>query len=86
MDRDRSDTITLKEFEHGIAMSGVRPMPTQAQLAVIFENFDLNGDGSLSWHEVLRVVEGDSSDHFASDSEEEGGWAPQPPARPAGPR
>jgi Ca2+-binding EF-hand superfamily protein len=75
MDSDRSDTITLKEFEHGIAMSGVRPMPNAAQIQGLFESFDLNGDGSLSWHEVIwRLEEEDtlsSEEGSAGEAEEE---------------
>ena len=70
MDGDRSDTITLREFEHGIAMSGVRPMPTASQIQGMFESFDANGDGSLSWAEVLRAVEDSGSDREEEEEEE----------------
>ena len=59
MDADRSDSITYAEFERGVAMCGVRPVPRGEELRALFESFDRNQDGTLSYREMLAAVEGD---------------------------
>ena len=40
MDADKNDQITLNEFMRGLAMSGIRPVPSDEQLMTLFESFD----------------------------------------------
>ena len=45
------------EFARGVAMSGVRPIPTESEMKALFESFDLNHDGSLSYSEMIGALE-----------------------------
>ena len=46
MDADRSNDITLREFKRGLAMVGIRPIPSDHEMRQLFASYDLDGDGS----------------------------------------
>jgi len=60
MDRDRDDKVTFKEFKHGVAMAGVRPIPSEAEMRAVFESFDVNDDNTLSYPEVIAALVSDA--------------------------
>jgi Ca2+-binding EF-hand superfamily protein len=52
MDENRTDTVSRKEFARGLAMAGVRPVPSDDACFRLFRRFDENGDGSISYAEL----------------------------------
>ena len=60
MDADRDNNVSFSEFEHGIAMSGIRPVPTRKEMIALFESFDLDSDHFLNFDELLASLEGDT--------------------------
>ena len=61
MDEDRDDHIAYDEFKKGIAMSGMRPVPTEAEMKLLFGTFDVNGDQNISYQEMLWALEADDN-------------------------
>ena len=57
MDADKNDQITLNEFMRGLAMSGIRPVPSDEQLMTLFESFDADSDMRISYHEMINKLE-----------------------------
>jgi len=57
MDADRSNRITYTEFCQGIAMSGVRPLPTDTAMHGLFQSFDIDKDGTISYAELVAALE-----------------------------
>ena len=55
-DADRSDNLTLMELKRGLAMCGVRPVPSDVEMTHLFESFDLNHDGTLSFKELIDSI------------------------------
>jgi len=53
MDADKNDMITAGEFANGVAMSGIRPVPTEEEMETLFAQFDAASDGRLSYGEVM---------------------------------
>jgi len=53
MDIDRSDTITWREFQRGIAMSGLRPIPPDQILEGLFKSLDSHQNGHISYRELF---------------------------------
>jgi len=61
IDTDGDDCITPKEFQAGIAMSGIRPVPSTEDIRLMFRAIDGDGDGALSRVEIERsILSGDS--------------------------
>ena len=56
-DGNRDDRLSFKEFQRGVAMMGVRPMPSKRTLRAIFKRFDTNHDGTVSYSELKQAVE-----------------------------
>ena len=52
MDSNNNDKINFEEFKEGIFMSGMRPVPTDKEIELMFRSFDVNRDGALSYEEV----------------------------------
>lgn len=44
-DKDRDNKLSFKEFERGVAMMGVRPLPSSTDMRDLFEAYDIDGDG-----------------------------------------
>jgi len=64
MDTNRSNTISFGEFKNGLALSGLRPFPTDKVLHQVFKSFDLDGNNSLTYRELEKALE---ADHDPSD-------------------
>jgi len=58
-DGDRDDCITFDEFSRGIAMAGMRPVPSEEEMQSLFASFDVDGDGSISHFEMCHALETD---------------------------
>ena len=52
MDDNQNDKINFDEFKQGIFMCGMRPVPTDKEIELLFRSFDVNRDGTLSYEEV----------------------------------
>jgi len=52
MDSNQNDKINFDEFKEGIFMCGMRPVPSDKEIELLFQSFDLNKDGALSYEEV----------------------------------
>eukprot|EP00941_MAST-03F_sp_MAST-3F-sp1_P001679 g1679.t1 len=57
MDADRNDVISKKEFQRGLAMTGIRPLPSDSEIEKLFCCFDSNSDGTISWQELRSALE-----------------------------
>ena len=57
MDSNRDDKITYSEFKRGLAMSGVRPIPTELETHALFASFDTNRDMLVSYKEMVEALE-----------------------------
>lgn len=57
MDDNRSGSLDLQEFAKGVAESKLNI--TDVDIKTLFNAFDRNGDGSISYDEFLRIVKGD---------------------------
>ena len=53
-DSNRDDQLTFKEFQKGIAMMGIRPLPREAELKEFFDIYDKNGDGKIQFKELCK--------------------------------
>eukprot|EP00941_MAST-03F_sp_MAST-3F-sp1_P002841 g2841.t1 len=51
-DHDRNDMISFKEFKNGMYLSGIRPVPTNRQIMEVFQSFDRDDDGFVTWSEI----------------------------------
>ena len=51
-DINRDDKLTFKEFCRGVAMIGVRPLPTQEEMKLLFEAYDRDNNGYVDWNEL----------------------------------
>ena len=76
MDLNRDDLISYDEFKKGLAMSGIRPVPSEEvcsstrcssealtmgpahlqEMKLIFESFDNDGDGAISYKEMVQQI------------------------------
>jgi Ca2+-binding EF-hand superfamily protein len=57
LDEDNSSTLSYNEFLKGCRDFGLRGL-TDAQFRVLFNSFDKNGDGSLSFEEFIATLRG----------------------------
>ena len=55
-DGNRSNLITYQEFERGVAMVGVRPMPSTATLRRMFTRLDADRSNTISFNELNEAV------------------------------
>ena len=53
-DADRSNGLTFVEFRNGVAMVGVRPLPSDALMRECFDCFDLDHNGNVDWWALAR--------------------------------
>lgn len=51
-DENRDNKLNMAEFEKGLSMMGVRPMPGPAELQSLFEMYDTDRDGWIQWKEL----------------------------------
>ena len=58
MDADKSNSVTASEFQSGLAMGGIRPLPTVEAMKELFKEIDTDNSGSLSWEELHEVPRG----------------------------
>jgi len=56
MDGNRDDRITFKEFQRGVAMSGLRPVPVESEMRSLFESFDVDDGHTVSYREMLNAL------------------------------
>ena len=57
MDTDKNNMVTFGEFQRGVAMSGIRPMPREEQMMELFAAFDVNEDLRISYEEMMEKIE-----------------------------
>ena len=57
MDADRDGHVTLREFKHGLGLCGVAREAGEKVLRGLFKTFDTNGDGIISWEEMISGLE-----------------------------
>lgn len=57
MDKSHSDVVTFAAFKQGIAMLGIRPMPTEDELRILFNEFDTGGNGVLTFAAVMAALQ-----------------------------
>eukprot|EP00941_MAST-03F_sp_MAST-3F-sp1_P000501 g501.t1 len=57
MDDNKSDKIFFHDFCRGIKGAGLRPTPSQKLLRVLYNFFDQNDDGSISYKELCSGLE-----------------------------
>jgi Ca2+-binding EF-hand superfamily protein len=70
MDADKSNRVSFGEFARGIAMIGIRPLPNNREMHALFNSFDENSDGFLSWEEVLSKLKLSEAEEAARKEEE----------------
>jgi len=58
MDADRSNNLTKEEFQRGLAMSGVRPVPPLEDCEALFDSLDVDKSRGISFQELQGVLEG----------------------------
>ena len=51
-DLNRDNKLTFKKFCRGVAMIGVRPVPTQEEMKLLFEAYDRDNNGYVDWNEL----------------------------------
>jgi len=57
-DKDRDDNVTIKEFRAGIScVSALRPQLSDKVSKAIFDSFDADGNGKLSFNELKQAIE-----------------------------
>jgi len=56
MDEDRSDRITFCEFCKGVALAGVRPVPSPLESKMLFRSFDQGRDGFINYAELSHII------------------------------
>eukprot|EP00941_MAST-03F_sp_MAST-3F-sp1_P002389 g2389.t1 len=56
-DKDRSNSVTFGEFCTGIAASGIRPIPTAREMRCLFNVFDTDRNGHISFEEMKERYE-----------------------------
>ena len=61
MDENKDDSITFDEFKRGIAMAGMRPVPTEAEFRALFRSFDANANNVISHQEMIAALEKDAT-------------------------
>ena len=57
MDNDGSNNITLREFQEGLEMSGVDPVPCEADLRAIFKSIDVDHSRGISFKEFQKALD-----------------------------
>jgi len=60
MDASRGGEVSFREFARGLAMANVRPLPTMAELQVLFDTMDLDSSGDIGYNELRIILEGDA--------------------------
>lgn len=53
-DTDRNNMLSFTEFCDGVALMGIRPVPSEEALAAIFNMYDLSRDGYIQWEELCK--------------------------------
>jgi Ca2+-binding EF-hand superfamily protein len=56
MDSDRGDRITFEEFVRGLLACGLRPLPRRKVIKAVFEAFDRDEDGAISYQELEHTL------------------------------
>ena len=56
MDADKTNTVTAKEFLAGLALAGVRPLPSEPELRTIFKLIDSDANRTLSLGELEELL------------------------------
>lgn len=59
MDADRGAGVSFHEFEKGVALAGMRPVPAPPALRALFDLFDVDRDGRVSWDEMRLTMDMD---------------------------
>ena len=77
MDTDKNNMVTFDEFCRGIALSGIRPVPTAAQYEALFHAFDANKDMRISYEEMVSKLE----EEGRAMLQEASTWRPRPRAK-----
>eukprot|EP00940_MAST-03C_sp_MAST-3C-sp2_P003049 g3049.t1 len=54
MDLNRNNQVSFLEFEHGLKLAQI--FPTHNQLIKLFNDLDIDGNGRITWDEVIRAV------------------------------
>eukprot|EP00941_MAST-03F_sp_MAST-3F-sp1_P000095 g95.t1 len=53
-DLDRNDKLTFSEFQRGVAIMGIRPLPKSKEMYELFQSFDTDKNGTIAWKEMLQ--------------------------------
>jgi len=60
MDADRGNEVSFREFARGLAMSGIRPVPSTPHMEHLFAVMDVDSSGNIGFQELQVVLEGDA--------------------------
>ena len=63
MDADRSNNITVEEFQRGLAMSGIRPLPSTPALEEMWSRLDIDRSRGISYDELSLALSGGLERH-----------------------
>jgi len=72
MDADRSDTITFSEFKRGVAMAGVRPIPADDHMQMLFDSLDRDSNGRIDYAELRDMLASPVGGSSSKDAENTG--------------
>lgn len=56
MDADRSNNITVEEFQRGLAMSGIRPLPSTPAIEEMWSQLDVDQSRGISYEELSTAL------------------------------
>lgn len=51
-DSNRDDKLNFEEFSRGVAMMGIRPIPSHKDMRLLFDAYDTDQDGWIQWSEL----------------------------------
>lgn len=54
-----NDKVTLNEFSRGIAACGVRPVPSDEELRMLFHSWDVDKNHTVDFNEVAAALMGE---------------------------
>ena len=81
MDADRSNNLTREEFQRGLAMSGIRPVPPLEDVQALYDSLDVDKSRGISFEELHAALESPAPAPTSSDLAKAKGRLPAP--RPA---